>query len=229
MSNQEQPHEAVDFELRRVARRRIVEVLDGHQKSEAETVEQTVKSILEFYRISLKALGTWVADSYESKYIPAALSCRPAFVTWKATAERRRHANRRLDDAESEFKQAVAEVNRIEPGLVKQMFCDKPGMREAKARRAETESVFNLAQFDLNLINGQFQDETKDLLTDLASSVEELPNGQSYSSEIEMGINEHIGRAKKLWHLHREGELAGLREVVDLTYVLAKVPGESNA
>lgn len=225
MSSKDQSQGGIDFELRRVARRRIVELLEAHQKSEARVVQRTSESLLDFYEASLKALGGWVADSYESHSAPYALAHRQSYRTWCNTAEQRRMAHQTQETLKADYERTQEVVSRIEPSKARQIFSDKPGMRQAKAERNAAKEAWSSSVAELNSLTIQLEAQTHDLLVELAADVENLPKNLAFSTVIEESIAKHMNKAKLIWDGHRNSELAGLREVIDLTYVLANNPG----
>jgi hypothetical protein len=225
MSSKDQSQGGIDFELRHMARRRIVELLEAHQKSEAQVVQRTSESLLDFYKASLKALGSWVADSYESHSAPYALAHRQSYRHWCNTAQQRRSAYQSQETLKAIYERTQEAVSSIEPFKPLQYVSDKPGMRQAKAERSAAKQAWSTSVAEMNSLTIQLEVQTSELLVELAADVENLPKNLAFSMVIEDSIAKHINKAKVIWDGHRSTELAGLREVIDLTYVLAKNPG----
>ncbi|MCZ7579738.1 MAG: hypothetical protein M5U21_02780 [Fimbriimonadaceae bacterium] len=220
MYQTEQDSSAIDFELRRAARRRIIEVLEVHQQSEAESARMTAESLIDFYEGALKSIGKWILSDSRSQQEELLLQSFTEFSAWKRTIASVKQVKSELDTAMQIHREAEIAVNQIEPNPILRPWCNKPGMKEAKAKRDSALADWTLKGVEESRLEIELDALTRQLLSAIAAKMEEIPLEYEVRTEIENLMIVHLDSARSRWSSHRKSENEGLVEVIKLTQVL---------
>ncbi|MCK6630980.1 MAG: hypothetical protein L6Q31_01220 [Fimbriimonadaceae bacterium] len=219
----------IDFELRRAARRRVITLLEEHQQGEAEAARKTAESLIDFYEGALKSIGRWIVREPLTSEEESQLQSFAEFTRWKAAAARMKQAVAELDAAQQVLSEALLTISRIEPNALIRPWSNKPGMREAKARRDSASYEVLLKKEAESLAEQDLRSAARQLLLAIVARIDDVPKEIPARQEVDQLMIEQLEVARTCWLAHRSSENQGLVEVIKLTQVLAESTGDQNA